>query len=179
MPESVKEALRSDGTAFTVVGDSNITAGRVADQWAVVSPKYPIVISLASEAMDDREIAPLTNYVAAGAFCWWARRRSRETPTARRASRFRVRQRDGHYDGYTGACQLDGEQDYFTKQLDHRLVSHIPAGELAWNLPSSAEEIPVGHLPVAPFSYAHQVWKVQATARPSSRKATIYPSSSW
>ena len=27
MPESVKEALRSDGTAFTVVGDSNITAG--------------------------------------------------------------------------------------------------------------------------------------------------------
>ena len=29
MPESVKEALRSDGTAFTVVGDSNITAGLV------------------------------------------------------------------------------------------------------------------------------------------------------
>src|SRR5512137_1628588 len=29
MPEAVKEALRSDGTAFTVVGDSNITAGLV------------------------------------------------------------------------------------------------------------------------------------------------------
>ena len=27
MPESIKEAMRSDGTAFTVVGDSNITAG--------------------------------------------------------------------------------------------------------------------------------------------------------
>src|ERR1051326_8065316 len=27
MPEAMKEALRSDGTAFTVVGDSNITAG--------------------------------------------------------------------------------------------------------------------------------------------------------
>ena len=27
MPDSVKEALRSDGTAFTVIGDSNIVAG--------------------------------------------------------------------------------------------------------------------------------------------------------
>ena len=27
MPEAVTEALRSDGTAFTTVGDSNITAG--------------------------------------------------------------------------------------------------------------------------------------------------------
>src|SRR5512140_485094 len=27
MPEAAKEALRSDGTAFTVVSDSNITAG--------------------------------------------------------------------------------------------------------------------------------------------------------
>src|SRR5438067_13278140 len=26
MPDSMKEALRSDGTAFTVIGDSNITA---------------------------------------------------------------------------------------------------------------------------------------------------------
>src|SRR5208283_3531339 len=38
MPDAVKEALRSDGTAFTVVGDSNILAG------------------------------VLTNYVAAGGF---------------------------------------------------------------------------------------------------------------
>ncbi|HWH68086.1 MAG TPA: hypothetical protein VNT26_01765, partial [Candidatus Sulfotelmatobacter sp.] len=65
MPESVKEALRSDGTAFTVVGDSNITAGLVL---ANGRPKYPIVISLASEAIRDDEIAPLTNYVAAGGF---------------------------------------------------------------------------------------------------------------
>src|SRR5882724_6968725 len=27
MPEAVKESLRSDGTAFTVVGDSNISSG--------------------------------------------------------------------------------------------------------------------------------------------------------
>ena len=65
MPDSVKEALRSDGTAFTVVGDSNITAGVLLTNGL---PKYPIVISLASEAIRDDEIAQLTNYVAAGGF---------------------------------------------------------------------------------------------------------------
>src|SRR4029077_19477601 len=41
MPEAMKEALRSDGTAFTVVGDSNITAGMLLTNGA---PKFPIVI---------------------------------------------------------------------------------------------------------------------------------------
>ena len=65
MPESVMEALRSDGTAFTTVGDANIAAGLLLTNGA---PKYPIVISLASEAIRNDEIAPLTNYVAAGGF---------------------------------------------------------------------------------------------------------------
>src|SRR3954470_10726809 len=65
MPEAMKEALRSDGTAFTVVGDSNITAGILLTNGA---PKYPIVISLASEAIRNDEIAQFTNYVAAGGF---------------------------------------------------------------------------------------------------------------
>jgi hypothetical protein len=50
MPDAVKEALRSDGTAFTVMGDSNILAGVLTN--ADGSPKYPIVISLGSEAID-------------------------------------------------------------------------------------------------------------------------------
>jgi hypothetical protein len=65
MPDSVKEALRSEGTVFTVVGDSNITAGAALTTSA---PKYPIVISMASEAIRDDEIAQRTNYVAAGGF---------------------------------------------------------------------------------------------------------------
>src|SRR5450432_3975766 len=40
MPESVKEGLRSDGTAFTTVGDSNISAGILL---ANGQPRYPIV----------------------------------------------------------------------------------------------------------------------------------------
>src|SRR3954454_22955537 len=50
MPESVKEALRSDGTAFAVVSDANITTGSLLVNGV---PKYPIVISLASEAIRD------------------------------------------------------------------------------------------------------------------------------
>src|SRR5689334_20513990 len=65
MPDSLKEALRSDGTAFTVIGDTNISAGLLSSNG---SPLFPIVISLASEAIRDDEIAPLTNYVAAGGF---------------------------------------------------------------------------------------------------------------
>ena len=38
MPDSVKEALRSDGTAFTVVGDSNITAGVLLTNGAAQIP---------------------------------------------------------------------------------------------------------------------------------------------
>jgi len=66
MPESLKEALRSDGTAFTVVDDSNVTAGVLLDNG---QPKYPIVVSLASEAIRDDEIAAFTNYVASVDFC--------------------------------------------------------------------------------------------------------------
>src|SRR5436190_3059385 len=65
MPDTVKEALRSDGTAFRVIGDSNIVSGLLLTNG---QPRFPIVISLASEATRDDEIAPLTNYVAAGGF---------------------------------------------------------------------------------------------------------------
>ena len=64
MPESVKEALRSDGTPFVVVSDLDIANGVLTN--ANGSPKYPILISLAAEVIRDEEIAPLTNYVAAG-----------------------------------------------------------------------------------------------------------------
>ena len=65
MPESVKEMLRSDGTAHAVVSDADISAGGLLVNGM---PKYPIVISLAAEAIRDDEIAQLTNYVAAGGF---------------------------------------------------------------------------------------------------------------
>ena len=64
MPESVKETLRSDGTLYEVVGDIDISNGRLLASNG--QPRCPIVISLAAEAIRDDEIAQLTNYVAAG-----------------------------------------------------------------------------------------------------------------
>jgi hypothetical protein len=66
MPESVKEALRSDGTPWTVVSDLDIASGVLTN--ADGTPKYPILIALACECIRDDEIAPLANYVAAGGF---------------------------------------------------------------------------------------------------------------
>src|SRR5689334_7672723 len=39
MPDAVKETLRSDGTAFAVVGDADISAGALLDPNG--QPKYP------------------------------------------------------------------------------------------------------------------------------------------
>ena len=66
MPESLKEALSSDGTPYAVVTDADISAGNLLHPDG--SPKYPILISLAAEAIRDDEIAPLRNYVDAGGF---------------------------------------------------------------------------------------------------------------
>src|SRR5947208_15460814 len=63
MPEALKEMLASAGTAYEVVSDADISAGRLMTNGQA---KYPIVISLACEAVRDDEIAQLTNYVAAG-----------------------------------------------------------------------------------------------------------------
>src|SRR5262245_26237006 len=46
MVEAAKETLRSDGTVFTVIGDSNVISGNLLANGV---PQYPIVISLASE----------------------------------------------------------------------------------------------------------------------------------
>jgi len=64
--ESIKELLRSDGTPFAEVSDADISAGQLLT--ADGKPRYPIFISLASEAIRDDEITPLRNYVSAGGF---------------------------------------------------------------------------------------------------------------
>jgi hypothetical protein len=64
--ESLKEALRSDGTPFVEVSDSDIVSGALL--YSDGSPRYSILFSFASEAVDDAEIIPLQNYVNAGGF---------------------------------------------------------------------------------------------------------------
>ncbi len=159
MPEAAKEALRSDGTAFTVVGDSNITANVLLTNGI---PRYPIVISLASEAMRDDEIAPLTNYVAAGGFLLVGSSSFTRNTNGTTRGNFAFANELGVY-MVTNALTNWRANVTITKQFDHRLVDHIPFGKLVWGLPSSSEEICWGKSPSHPYLPPHSIWQVASS----------------
>ena len=158
MPESVKEALRSDGTAFTVVGDSNITAGVLLTNGV---PKYPILISLATEAIRDDEIAPLTNYVAAGGFLLVGSSAFTRTTNGTTRGDFAFANEIGIRMSVPGLTNWI-LNNTFTKQLEHRTLSHIPGGELTWRIPGKSEEISWGISPNHTYLAPHDLWRVSA-----------------
>jgi Ig-like domain-containing protein/putative Ig domain-containing protein len=161
MPEAVKESLRSDGTPFAVVSDSNIAAGLLLSNGA---PCYPIVVSLASEAIRDDEIAAFTNYVAAGGFLLVGSSSFTRTTNGIARGDFAFANELGLHTATTGLNNW-AQNNNFTKtnQPAHRLISHIPSGQLTWRMPSSSEEIPWGVSPSHPFLAPHDVWRVRTT----------------
>ena len=64
--QSLEEALQSDGTPYVEVSDADIAAGELLTADGL--PRYPIVISLAAEAIANNEVQPLRDYVDAGGF---------------------------------------------------------------------------------------------------------------
>ena len=157
MPESVKEALRSDGTAFTVVGDSNITAGVLVTNSV---PRYPIVISLASEAIDNTEITQLTNYVARGGFLLVGSSAFTRNTNGTTRGDFAFGNAMGVHMVVPGLTNWTVNSTN-TKTTIHRLVSDMPSGPLIWRMPSYSEEISWGISPSHPFLAPHDLWKVQ------------------
>jgi hypothetical protein len=161
MPEALAEALRSDGTAFDILGDADIAAGKLLDVNG--QPKYPILISLASEAIGDEEISPLTNYVAAGGFVLAGSSAFTRNTNGTTRGDFAIANAMGVHTLNSGLTnwRLSGT---FSKVIDHRLVSHIPTGTLAWEMPGASEEIPWGIYPHPgnPNS-SNVVWQVQST----------------
>src|SRR5258705_2952715 len=124
MPESLKEAMRSDGTAFTVVGDSNITAGVLLTNGL---PKYPILISLATEAVRDDEIAQLTNYVAAGGFLLVGSSAFTRNTNGTTRGDFAFANELGIHMVAPGLTNW-AFNNTLTKQLDHPILTHVPSG---------------------------------------------------
>src|SRR5579863_5282405 len=171
MPTSAEEMLRSDGTAFAVVGDSNIINGALLSNGA---PVYPIVISLANEAMLDTEIAPLTNYVAAGGFLVVGSSSFTRYTNGATRTNFAFASAMG-VNMVNGALTNWGINSTFTKEYNHRIVSHIPAGTLQWAIPSAAEEIPWGVSPNHPDMLPHLVWQVQAIDASVVAQGDNYP----
>ena len=163
MPEAIKEALRSDGTAFTVVGDSNIIAGALLTNG---TPKYPIVISLAAEAIHDSQIASFTNYVAAGGFLFVGSSAfTRNTNGTTRGDFAFANEMGIHM--VTAALTNWALNSTYAKVADHRIQTHVPGGTISWRLPSSSEEIPYGVSPgpLTPHDdeqaqQPHDVWQV-------------------
>ena len=169
MPESVKEALRSDGTRFVVVTDSDISAGNLLMPDG--TPRYPIVISLASEAIRDDEISPLRDYVAAGGFLFVGSSAFTRRPDGTSRGDFALAGEMGLHTTSAGLedWQLDND---FSKQIDHRLVSHIPSGYLEWDMPQTSEDISWGTSPTHSRNTLHRTWRVSAGG------ATVIASSS-
>jgi hypothetical protein len=172
MVEAIQEALRSDGTAFAVVSDADISAGRLLDTNGL--PVYPILISLASEAVGDDEIARLTNYVAAGGFLWAGSSSFTRNTNGTTRGDFAFANELGVHMVIAGLTNW-GQNNTFTKVTDHRLVSHIPAGSLTWRLPFAAEEINWGTSPTHDFLAPHAAWQVQASNATVLAQGDAYP----
>jgi len=160
MPDVVKETLRSDGTSFTVVSDANISAGQLLNTNG--QPKYPIFISLCSEAVADNEIARLTNYVAAGGTLLMGGSAFTRTTNGAGRGDFAIANAMGLHMLNPGMANWVADVT-FTKLIDHPLVAHIPGATLQWNMPVTADEVSWGVSPIYALSQGHLIWQVQAS----------------
>jgi hypothetical protein len=158
--ESLEEALRSDGTPFIEVHDADISAGKLLTSSG--RPRYPIVISLASEAIADDEIAPLRNYVSSGGFLFAGSSAFSRFPNGKSRHDFALADELGLHMAEAGLSNW-GQFDKVTKQLEQRIVADLPAGTLNWGMPATSDQI---GLITKRQSYNETIpylWKVTAT----------------
>ena len=162
MVESVKEALRSDGTPFVVVGDTGIKNGLLL---AGSAPRFPILISLAAEAIADEEIAPLISYVANGGYILAGSSSFTRSNNGAFRPDFALASQMGLSCSPSTNNWLDNTN--FIKQSGHRLVTDMPPGELVWRMPTSSEEVSWGtcaeHSDGGGYDGPHQIWQVSAS----------------
>ncbi|MBN1373651.1 MAG: DUF2341 domain-containing protein [Anaerolineaceae bacterium] len=150
--ESVKEALRSDGIPYTVITDADIASGALLNLDG--SPRYPILISLAAEAVADNEIAPLRSYVQAGGFLFAGSSSFTRFPDGSPRGNFALAAEMG-LNSTTTSLQNWALDLNFTRTGDHRLTAHIPAGTIPWSMPQTADEKIF-------YIAQHYVWRVAA-----------------
>jgi hypothetical protein len=160
MPESIKEALRSDGTPFTVLSDLDIANGLLLNTNG--TPKYPILIALACESIRDDEIAPLANYVASGGFILTGSSSFTRATNGTYRTNFALASQMGLTCSPSAANWY--ENTYLLKLTNHVLVNDLPDGSLTWKMPTSAEEISWGSCTDNhDYNAPHPVWSVAAT----------------
>jgi len=153
----LKEALRSDGTPFVEISDSDIAAGKLRSPDG--SPRYPILISLASEAIHANEVGPLRDYVNAGGFMLIGSSSFTRNPDGTSRGNFALASEMGVRMAIPGLLNWY-ENKHFTKTDNNWLISHIPSGQLVWRAPLTSNEIPSGVSPAHTIHNAHPVWHV-------------------
>ena len=161
MPDAAGQMLSSDGTAFTDVSDAQIGSGQLLDGSG--NPNYPILISLASEAIDDGEIAKLTNYVGAGGMLFVGSSSFTRNTNGTTRGDFALAGQMGIHMMVPGLTNWTVNST-FTAVSEHPLIVHIPQGTLSWQMPSSSEEISwpeANHVPFPPTGLPHLLWQVQ------------------
>ena len=158
--ESLQEALRADGTPFVTVSDADIAQGKMLN--ADGTPHYPILISLASEAVADDEIPPLRAYVNAGGNLLVGSSSFTRNPDGTSRGDFALANEMGVH--MADSTLMNWYQNtHITKGADNQLTSHIPSGTLNWNGPLNSEDIPWGVSPTHTRNTTRWAWKVVAS----------------
>lgn len=149
--ESLKEALDADGTPFIELSDADIIAGELLHTDG--SPKYPIVFSLASEAIHNDEITPLLDFVSAGGFLFMGSSAFTRNPNGTTRSDFVFSDEMGLH-MFNASLENWYSNSAFSKVIDHRIVEHIPSGSLYWRMAPTSDDI------VWDSSGSFDVWRV-------------------
>ena len=134
--QSLEEALKADGTPYVEVTDADIADGDLVT--ADAKPRYPIVISLAAEAVANDEITPLRDYVNAGGFLWVGSSSFTRNPNGTTRGNFAFSPEMGVHmvNGNLSNWALSAS---FAKTGDHRLTAHIPSGSIMWSGKQSSD----------------------------------------
>jgi hypothetical protein len=119
---------------------------------------------LASEAISDDEIDPLRNYVNGGGYLFIGSSAFTRNPDGTMRSDFALADEMGVRVVDANITDNWDENTWFTKVLDHPLVSRIPSGRLEWRMPLTSEEIPIGGIaPNWEPHWEHYNWRVSAS----------------
>ncbi len=136
--ESIEEALRSDGTPFVEVSDADISAGRLLTSNG--KPRFPILISLASEAVRDDEIPRLSSFVAAGGFLFAGSSAFTRYPDGRTRGDFALADEMGLHMA-TASLRNWSRYSQVTKLVDQRILADLPEGTLYWDMAVNSDQL--------------------------------------
>lgn len=154
---SLQEALRADGTPFVTVSDSDIAAGRLLNSDG--TPAFPILISIASEAIADQEVPPLVSYVNAGGNLLVGSSSFTRYPNGTSRNDFAIADQMGVHTAHPGLMNWYANS-HLSKKADGPLTSHIPPGYLNWYGPLTADDVPWGVSPSHTLATTRWNWQV-------------------